>query len=71
MPERGPIELTVVVPCFNEEGNIPELTARVLNVFEVGELVGELVLVDDGSSDGTRDAIAQQEALHPPTSCAA
>lgn len=65
MPERGPIELTVIVPCFNEEGNIPELSARVLKVFEVGELVGELVLVDDGSSDGTRDAIAEQEARHP------
>ncbi|HHH28975.1 MAG TPA: glycosyltransferase, partial [Polyangiaceae bacterium] len=65
MPERGPIELTVIVPCFNEEGNIAELTARVLRVFEVGQLEGELVLVDDGSSDGTKDAIAEQQALHP------
>ena len=65
MPGEGSIELTVIVPCFNEEGNIPELCARVLKVFEVGDLVGELVLVDDGSSDGTQAAIAEQERAHP------
>jgi phenylacetate-CoA ligase len=50
-------ELSVVVPCFNEEFNVDELARRVLQVFEVGGFVGELVLVDDGSADGTRGAI--------------
>ncbi len=51
------VDLSVIVPCWNEEGNVPELCARVLAVFEVGGLAGELVLVDDGSRDGTRAAI--------------
>ncbi len=55
-----PVELSVIVPCLNEEGNIPELCKRVLKVFEVGELVGELILVDDGSDDGTAAAIRRQ-----------
>lgn len=51
------IELSVIVPCFNEELNLPELTERVLATFAVGGLRGELVLVDDGSADGTAGVI--------------
>src|SRR5690606_303277 len=57
--------LSVIAPCFNEELNIPELTRRVLNVFERGELEGELILVDDGSTDGTRLVIQKMEQAHP------
>ena len=42
-------DISVVVPCFNEELNIPELTDRVLRAFSTGKLRGELILVDDGS----------------------
>ena len=59
------MELSVVVPCFNEELNVAELTRRVLNVFAVGGFAGELVLVDDGSSDGTRAAIEALAARYP------
>ena len=59
------VELSVIVPCFNEEPNIRELTRRVLLTFERGELKGELVLVDDGSSDGTGDVIRQVASEHP------
>ena len=59
------VELSVVVPCFNEEFNVEELARRVLGVFEVGGFPGELVLVDDGSTDGTRAAIQSLEARYP------
>jgi phenylacetate-CoA ligase len=58
-------ELSVVVPCFNEEFNVDELSRRVLGVFEVGGFPGELVLVDDGSADGTRAAIEALAAKFP------
>jgi phenylacetate-CoA ligase len=60
-----PVELSVIVPCFNEELNIPELTDRVLRTFEVGGLRGEIVLVDDGSRDGTAKVIREQMARSP------
>lgn len=63
--EAGPIELSVIVPCFNEELNIPELTARLLGTFEMGGFSGEVVLVDDGSRDGTARVIREQMAAHP------
>jgi dolichol-phosphate mannosyltransferase len=61
------MKLSVVVPCFNEEDNIEKLRAEFFPVIE--RLVGsrlpnggeidslEVVFVDDGSSDGTYDAL--------------
>ncbi len=59
------LSLSVIAPCFNEELNVPELARRVVEVFRRGKLKGELVLVDDGSSDGTRKAIEQAAAEYP------
>lgn len=60
-----PVELSVIVPCLNEELNLPELTTRVLRTFEVGGFPGELVLVDDGSTDGTARVIRELMGSHP------
>ena len=58
-------DISVVVPCFNEELNIPELTERVLRTFSTGKLSGELILVDDGSRDGTARVIREKMRAHP------
>jgi phenylacetate-CoA ligase len=62
---EDPVELSVIVPCLNEELNVPELSARILAVFDRGGFVGELMLVDDGSTDDTAGAIRKLEAQHP------
>jgi phenylacetate-CoA ligase len=59
------LTISVIAPCFNEEFNIPALVERVLGVLERGELAGELVLVDDGSTDGTRRVIEEYERKYP------
>lgn len=48
-----PIEISIVAPCLNEEGNLAELVRRVAEVLESKHLEGELILVDDGSTDQT------------------
>lgn len=47
--------LSVVVPCFNEEATVSELLSRVLD----SPWVAEVIVVDDGSTDGTRDLLVK------------
>jgi glycosyltransferase involved in cell wall biosynthesis len=47
--------LSVVMPCFNEIATVNECVTKVL----LSAHVGELIIVDDGSTDGTRDVIRQ------------
>lgn len=49
--------LSVIIPVFNEEKTIEEIIRRVQST----KLVDEIVLVDDGSSDGTRAILAGYE----------
>ena len=48
-----PPDLSVVVPVYEEEGTIAELHARTTAVLEALGRPYELIVVDDGSSDGT------------------
>lgn len=47
------IDLSVIVPCFNEEDNIEVLALRILDSFNKNSVEGEIILVNDGSSDKT------------------
>ncbi len=58
------MELSVIVPCLNEEANVPELVSRIGEVFRVGKLDAELVLIDDGSTDGTWAAMERASQEH-------
>ncbi len=46
----------LIVPAYNEVENVPELVAELRATWERHGLQGDVVLVDDGSSDGTGDA---------------
>lgn len=45
--------ISVVVPVFNEEGNVRELHREIVEVCEKEKYNYEIIFVDDGSSDGT------------------
>ena len=52
------MKLSVVIPVYNEAGTIREILRRVLAVpFEK-----EVIVVDDGSTDGTRDLLRAEAA---------
>ncbi|HNW93637.1 MAG TPA: glycosyltransferase family 2 protein [bacterium] len=56
--------LTVMMPALNEEATVAATAAGVLAVFDRGGVDGELILVDDGSTDDTRarmQAVAVQD----------
>ncbi len=50
---------TIIAPIYNEIENIPHLYARVSEVMEQTGQPWELVLVDDGSKDGSTDALRE------------
>jgi glycosyltransferase involved in cell wall biosynthesis len=52
-----PVKYSIIAPIFNELENIPELYRRVGAVMNGLGAPWELVLVDDGSSDGSTEAI--------------
>lgn len=52
-------QLTIVSPCFNEEGAIETLVQRIQKCMENAGLSFELILVNDGSTDKTWDIISQ------------
>jgi len=55
--------LSIVIPCYNEEARLPRTIEQVEQYLDGKHLSYELILVDDGSSDGTRkvmDAAAER-----------
>lgn len=63
------LDVSVVIPLFDEEENVEALVAAVVQSMETTRLRWELVLVDDGSNDGTvarlHAAHAEYETRHP------
>lgn len=57
--------LSVVIPVFNEEENLTELMDRCLKTCEGINRNFEIILVDDGSSDESRDMIKAGAARYP------
>lgn len=51
------IDISVVAPCYNEEKNLKELSKRLLETFDKKNITGQVVLVNDGSSDNTGNVI--------------
>ncbi len=49
--------LSIVIPCFNEKEFVKELVDRVRNTSIVNK---EIILIDDGSTDGTKDIIKNE-----------
>jgi glycosyltransferase involved in cell wall biosynthesis len=50
-------KLSIIIPAFNEAGTIGLLVQKVKNVRLPGNLTKEIIVVDDGSTDGTLRAL--------------
>jgi dolichol-phosphate mannosyltransferase len=51
--------ISVVIPCYNEEGNLPRVHQALVDVFTplASRYTAEFLFIDDGSTDGTAAAI--------------
>src|ERR1035438_4172624 len=58
---RRAMKLSVVMPVYNEHATLREVVLKVLSVpMEI-----ELICVDDGSRDGSREILAELQSEHP------
>ena len=60
-PIRSTLKITysIIAPIYNEIENIPELYRRVTEVMQSAREPWELILVDDGSTDGSTEKIRE------------
>jgi glycosyltransferase involved in cell wall biosynthesis len=59
------MKVSLVVPCLNEEENLPRLFSEIEAVIERDQLDAEVILVDDGSKDATARLISEKAAADP------
>ena len=59
------MDLSIVVPLYNEEESLPELTSWIERVMKENGFSYEILFVDDGSTDGSKDVIKKLSENNP------
>ena len=59
------LDISVVVPLYNEEESLPELVAWIDRVAQENKLSYEVIMVDDGSSDNSWAVVEQLKEQYP------
>lgn len=59
------MDISLVIPLYNEEDVVPELLNRCIDALEKISKEFELILVDDGSTDGTLDSLKMKREKDP------
>jgi glycosyltransferase involved in cell wall biosynthesis len=63
MPEN--LDLSVLIPVYNEVDNVGPLHAELAQVLSPSKLTYEIILVDDGSTDGTAARLSEIQNSDP------
>jgi len=63
VPAQGILDVSVVVPVYNEVESLPHLIEAIANTLSANELNYEIVCVDDGSMDGSAELLKQQAQI--------
>jgi polyisoprenyl-phosphate glycosyltransferase len=61
----GQLDVTVVLPCFNEEGHVLAEIERITTALDHSDLSYELLVIDDKSTDGTLAVVSAAAARFP------
>ena len=52
-----PVDLSILIPSYNEKESLPELLSWIHRALDSQNLSMEIIIIDDGSDDGTWDAV--------------
>ncbi|MCW0484393.1 glycosyltransferase family 2 protein [Gaoshiqia sediminis] len=59
------MDISVVVPLFNEEESLPELTSWIARVMDANGFSYEIILIDDGSNDRSWEVVEKLHLQNP------
>mgnify|MGYP000191251717 CR=1 FL=1 len=62
--QHNPIQVSVVVPLFNEAESLPELTQLIEANLQAANHTFEIIFVDDGSTDDSVEIIKRYASLN-------
>ena len=65
MPKSNQINLSIIIPTYNEEKRISQSLTDIQNFIKTQEYQTEVIIVDDGSSDQTESLVKKFCLLHP------
>jgi len=63
LPVEAPPEVTVVLPCYNERDHVEQEVKRIRAALEAAGMTYELLCIDDGSTDGTREVLQSMPGI--------
>ncbi len=63
--QQQTVELSIIAPAFNEVENIPPLVERIRDIFGPLNIAFEAIIVDDASTDGTREKLLELAGQYP------
>jgi glycosyltransferase involved in cell wall biosynthesis len=62
-PASDPIDVSIVLPVHNENGHIEEEFERVRKSMDASDYSYEIIAVDDGSTDGSKELLREMEGI--------
>ena len=62
-PPDEELDVTVVLPVFNEQGHLRDEITRIRAALEASEYSFEIIVVDDGSTDGSSEQLGEIEGI--------
>lgn len=63
--EKAPALVSIVIPMLNERDGLSALFDRLASALKETKVDWEMIVIDDGSTDGTRDAVTQELKRFP------
>jgi glycosyltransferase involved in cell wall biosynthesis len=64
-PVAPAVEISAVMPAYNEEANLEQSVGRMASALQAVARGFEIIVVDDGSQDGTAAVLERLKAVHP------
>ncbi|HRD42741.1 MAG TPA: glycosyltransferase family 2 protein [Ferruginibacter sp.] len=58
------MDISIIIPLYNEEESLPELVEWIKRVVDAHQLSYEIIMIDDGSNDGSWEIIEQLKAAN-------